>query len=228
MAPDLSVQSITLGAHFFLDGDAMPEESQEFTLFGHARSGNVYKVALMLALTGTPFVFRHVDLDQGEQRKDEYLAINPFGKVPVLKHGRQFIRQSNTILIYLSSLKEQYGARDAAERVRISEWLFWEQEAVFPGIGRTRFLSKFGGAEAPVIAFFRHLGENALERIEAQLAETKFLAGPGPSIADIAVYAYARLAEEAGFDTRKHPKTAAWRAAIEALPGWNSPENLLK
>ncbi len=206
----------------------MTEESQEFTLFGHARSGNAYKAGLILSMTGTPFVFKNVDLEKGEQRSADFRAINPAGKIPVLKHGRQHIRESNTIMIYVSCLKESYGAVDAAQRVRISEWMFWEQDTMFPGIGRTRFFANSGEADPALVSFFRSTGEKALDRLEEQLSNTEFLTGANPTVADLCIYGYASLAEEAGFETRARPRFAAWRALVESLPGWNSRENLLK
>jgi len=200
---------------------------KEIILYGHARSGNVYKTALMLALTKTPFTFHAIDLPGGEQKSDAYLAVNPPGKVPSLRHGDLVIRQSNTILLYLASLTKQFGADDQTHRLRISEWLFWEQDQMFWGIGRTRFLSKFAKGDPAVVEFLRGIGSNALDALEQQLQATRFLAGDTPTIADVAVYAYARLAEEAGLTLDSRPQTAAWRGRMEDLPGWGTPQALL-
>ena len=54
----------------------------EITLYGHIRSGNSYKPALMMALTGTPFKFVEVDLVTGEQTSDAFRSKNVFAKVP--------------------------------------------------------------------------------------------------------------------------------------------------
>lgn len=200
---------------------------EEIILYGHPRSGNVYKAALMLALTNTPFSFHEIDVPGGEQKSDAYLAINPLGKVPALRHGETVIRQSNTILLYLASLTKQFGARDQAHRLRISEWLFWEQDQMFWGIGRTRFLSKFVKGDPAVVEFLRSIGSGALDALEHQLEASPFLTGDAPTIADVAVYAYARLAEEAGLTLNSRPQTAAWRGRMEVLPGWGTPEALL-
>lgn len=200
---------------------------KEITLYGHPRSGNVYKAALMLALTDTPFAFHTIDVPGGEHKTDTYRAINPFGKVPALCHGDLVVRQSNTILLYLASLTKQFGADDQTHRLRISEWLFWEQDQLFWGIGRTRFLSKFAKGDPAVVEFLRDMGSNALDTLEQQLQTTQFLAGKTPTIADVAVYAYARLAEEAGLTLEGRPQTAAWRARMQDLPGWGPPDTLL-
>lgn len=199
----------------------------DFILYGHPRSGNCYKPALMLALTHTPFEFRWVDLPGREQRQAEFLAINPWGKLPVLVHDDQIIRQSNTMLLHLAAHTRKFGAHDQAERLRISEWLFWEQDQFFLGVGYTRAFSTFAPQPDAVVEFCRGVGEAALDRLESQLEQTVFVAGDVPTIADISLYAYARVAEQGGFDLAQRPRVRAWRKAIEALPGWDTPEKLM-
>ena len=203
------------------------EPSNDFTLYGHPRSGNCYKPALMLALTNTPFKFRWTDLPGREQRTDEFRKKNPWGKLPVLEHGDLTIRQSNTMLLHLAAQTRQFNAADARERLRVSEWLFWEQDQFLLGVGYTRAFSTFAPQPEPVVDFCRGVGEIALDSMQPQLDKTEFLAGSNPSIADIAVYAYARVAEAGGFDVAARPAVQRWRDAIEALPGWATPENLM-
>ena len=57
--------------------------------------------------------------------------------------------------------------------------------------------------------------------------ETEFLTGDAPTIADIACYCYARLAEEGELDMSARPATVAWRERMEGLPGWAPPAELL-
>jgi len=201
---------------------------ETYVLYGNVRSGNSYKPALMLALTGTPFAFVAVDLAGGEQKAEGYRAINPFAKVPALRHGDLVLRQSDVILRYLADVTGKLGGEDQEQRLRIDEWLFWEQSQIFQGVGRTRALTKFQKGDPAVVDFFRAIGEEALDQLEEQLADRDFLVGAAPTIADVAVYAYARLAEEGGFDMTPRPRIAAWRRAVEALPGWDEPANLMR
>lgn len=201
--------------------------SDPYRLFGHVRSGNAYKPALMLALTGTPFEFVEVNLPNGEQASADYRAGNVFAKVPMLKHGDLTIRQSGTILLYLSSQTGQFGSSGPANRLAISEWMFWEQERLFVGVGRSRFFRKVVPGDPAVLEWLATIGNDALDTLEAQLTTTAFLAGDAPTIADICCYCYARLAEEGGFEMAARPATSSWRERIEALPGWAPPAQLL-
>ena len=201
--------------------------TDEITLYGHVRSGNAYKPALMLALTSTPYKFVEVDLVAGENKQLAYRAKNVFGKVPMLTHGAQTICQSGTILLHLSAFTKQFGSSGPENRLAISEWLFWEQERLFVGVGRTRFHRKVAPADPAVLAWLTAIGNDALDTLEMQLGETEFLTGDAPTIADIACYCYARLAEEGEFDMSARPATVAWRERMEGLPGWAPPAELL-
>jgi len=205
----------------------MPTADDQLVFYGHPRSGNAYKVALMLALTGAPHRSELVDLAAGKQRSPEYLKVSRFGQVPALVHGEIRIAQSNAILLYLAELTGKFGAAGTAHKFAVLEWLMWEQDMLFPGVGRTRFLSKIVKGDPGAIDFFRRLGERAFGVLEGRLGESSYLAGAAPTVADIAVYSYARLAEEADFDLSGRPKILAWRKSMEALPGWATPAMLM-
>ncbi len=116
---------------------------------------------------------------------------------------------------------------DAGMRLRISEWMFFEQDSMLTGIGRRRFAIRVAAADPAVIEFLGTLGNQALDALERTLKGQPWLAGDAPTIADICVYAYARLAEEADYDMSSRPSVGAWRRRLEALPGWAAPESLL-
>jgi len=206
---------------------ALPDLSAPFVLYGNIRSGNVYKAALMLSLCGIDFRYQFVDLAAGDQRAEEFRKLNPVGQVPVLTHGKLVVRQSNAILSYLASQTGKFGGNDPVTQIRIQEWMHWEQDMFFPGIGRTRFFTKVLPGDPGVIAFFRSVGERALGVLEEALSRSAFLCGSEPTIADISIYAYARYAEEADFDVSIYPKMLAWRDSVEGLAGWKTPQELL-
>ncbi|HKK13872.1 MAG TPA: glutathione S-transferase N-terminal domain-containing protein [Gammaproteobacteria bacterium] len=75
-------------------------------LYDYERSGNCYKVRLLLALLGLPWERVPVDLRRGEERRPEFLALNPRGQVPVLTDGDWVVWDSQAILVYLA---RRYG-----------------------------------------------------------------------------------------------------------------------
>ena len=201
--------------------------SDEYTLYGHVRSGNAYKPALMLSMTNTPFKFVEVDLPNGEQTGADYRDKNVFAKVPMLTHGQATMRQSGTILLYLAAQTGQFGSAGPAHRLQVSEWMFWEQERLFVGVGRSRFHRIVVPGDPALMTWLAAIGNEALNTLEAQLQQTDYQTGRHPTIADVSCYCYARLAEEAEFDMATRPATVAWRERMQALPGWAAPADLL-
>ncbi|MEM7797908.1 MAG: glutathione S-transferase family protein [Chloroflexota bacterium] len=188
-------------------------------LYTHPRSGNGYKVSLLLSLLKLPHESIFLDFAKGEHKTAAYLAKNPRGQVPVLEDGAIVLWESQSILAYL--------ARRA------------EAEAWFPqdpaGCGLTiRWLS-FSGAEIDGLADARRvhllgyerdlekairMGAAALAILNAQLEKTKFLVGDHPTIADVACYPYVAMAHEGKIDIRPYANVDRWVSDIETLPGY--------
>src|SRR5512134_1505249 len=96
----------------------------EYKLYCFGESGNSYKAALMLALTGCDWEPVRVDYFGGETRSEKFRAeVSELGEVPVLVHGAQRLSQSGVILDYLADRTGQFGPRDAAERREILRWV---------------------------------------------------------------------------------------------------------
>jgi glutathione S-transferase len=75
-------------------------------LYGHEISGNSHKARLMLSLLNLEYEWVKVDLLKGEHKLPGYLAMNPFGKVPLLVDGETIVSDAQAILVYLA---RQYG-----------------------------------------------------------------------------------------------------------------------
>jgi glutathione S-transferase len=97
------------------------------------------------------------------------------------------------------------------------EWMFWEQYSHEPYIAVARFqLAYLGKTLADLDPKVIPRGLAALQRLEDGLADTPFLAGAALSLADVALVAYTRVAEEGGgFDLAGYPKVRAWIGRVE-------------
>ena len=194
-----------------------------YTLYGDRRSGNCYKAALILALTGRPFDWVETNVMQRATRTPEFLAMNPNGKVPVLRlpDGR-YLSESNAILLHLAE-GTRYLPQDGYCRALAYQWLFFEQYSHEPYIAVARFIVAFAGRqqeERERLDTLQVKGHAALAVMEQALAPTPFLTGDEFSVADIALYAYTHVAAEGGFDLDAYPQVLAWLAQVARVHGF--------
>lgn len=191
------------------------------TVHGDIRSGNCLKVKWMLDLLGRDYQWVEVDIMSGGSRTPEFLLLNPFGQVPLLalEDGRA-LAQSNAILLHLGE-GTAWIPSDAWERAKMLEWLFWEQYSHEPYVAVARFQRVYAGKTADQVEpRLIERGHAALARMEAALAGTDWLAGgQGATLADLALVAYTRVADEGGFEMAAYPNIRGWIGRTEAAFG---------
>ena len=191
-------------------------------LYNVQASGNSYKVRLLLTRLGRPFERIEIDLLGGEARGARFRARNPLGQTPFIEldDGR-VLAESNAILWYLAS-GSPLLPEDGWTRALAMQWMNFEQYRIEPNIGTARFWItelKLAEARAAEIAAKQAAGAAALAILDAHLARADFVAGPHCSVADIALYAYSHLAEEAGCALAPYPALKRWLARVAAEPG---------
>jgi glutathione S-transferase len=197
--------------------------TDKIEIYGNSISGNCYKLQLLCAQLDIDHVWHELDILAGAARSDEFRAMNPNGKTPLLKlaDGR-FLPESNAILYYLAQ-GSPLVADDAYEMANILSWMCFEQYSHEPYIAVARFIMVYLGnppEEAENLESKRPGGYKALEVMESQLAEHDYFANDRYSIADIALYAYTHKAHEGGFDLGKYSSVREWLARVEQQPGF--------
>ena len=191
------------------------------TLYDYAASANCYKVRLLLAQLALPYRRVAIDIFGGDTLDDSYRARNPTRQTPVLElDDGEAVFESGAILWYLAD-GSPFLADSRLGRARTLQWLSFEQEQVMMGIGGARFRSLTGREpqNPALVAARRALGGGALDVLQGVLAERPFLVEDRYSIADIAVYGYAHVADEAGLSLAERPAVRAWLARVEEQPG---------
>jgi glutathione S-transferase len=192
-------------------------------LYDYLPSQNAWKVRLLLSHLGLEYERVPVSIFEGESHTEAYLEKNPAGALPVLEvePGRT-IAESNAILCYLAE-GTPYLPEDRFERAQAMQWLFFEQSYVEPQIGSLRYWTltgKLAKRSEDMVAGKRASSLRALAALERHLARRKFLVAERYTIADMAVYAYAAHADEAGLDLAPYPAFRAWIGRVEAQPGF--------
>lgn len=187
----------------------------------HPMSGHSHRAHLFASLLGLSPDIVEVDLMAGEHKQDAFLALNPFGQVPVLvDDDGTVIADSNAILVYLARKtgRTDWLPDDAAGAAKVQRWLSVAAGDVAYGPAAARLVTVFGAKYNPdeVIARAHVL----LTRLEAELAGREWLAADRPTIADVAIYSYVARAPEGNVDLAGYPLVRAFLRRIEALRGF--------
>jgi glutathione S-transferase len=200
-------------------------------LYCFGESGNAYKVALMLELTGTLWEPVFVDFFAGEARSPTFRAINEMGEVPVLEIGGRRLTQSAVMLRHLARLTGRFGPATEEEDDEILRWLMWDNHKLSTQVGTTRFLMNFLPEDkrpAAVIAFQQGRLKAAYTILNDHLATRDWVAADRPTIADLSLCSYLYYPEPFGFDRADWPHIGRWLDRIAALPGWQHPYDLMR
>jgi glutathione S-transferase len=188
-------------------------------LYDHPASGNCFKVRLLLAHLDMEYERVPVDIFAGEALEPEHRRRNPAGRVPVLElDDGTFIAESGAILLFLADGSE-YLPADRLERARVWQWLFFEQNQIEPSVATARVM-QWRGRDAEWPDAYRHRiawANEALDSLDAHLAEHGFLLGGAYTVADMALYGYTHAAHEV-VDMSSRAAIAAWIDRVEAQP----------
>ncbi|WP_419952982.1 glutathione S-transferase family protein, partial [Methylobacterium sp.] len=189
-------------------------------LFHMALSGHAHRARLFLSLVGADCEIVEVDLAAGAHRTPEFLALNPFGQVPVLVDGDVVVPDSNAILVYVAKTlgRTDWLPEDALAAARVQRWLSVAAGPIAFGPAAARLITVFGARfdTAEVIARAHQI----LGHLEAELTGRDWIAADHPTIADVALYSYVTAAPEGNVDLGPYSEIRAWLGRIEALPGF--------
>jgi glutathione S-transferase len=190
-------------------------------LYDNPMSGNCFKVRLLFSLLGIEYERREVDVVDRSDRAAILGELNPGLRVPtlVLDDGRP-LAESDAILVYFAEGTE-YLPEDRYARAQVLQWMFFEQYSHEPNIAVLRFWAEAGIEGDPrEVAAKLEGGYRALEAMERHLTGREFFVGEGPTVADLALYAYTHVAAEGGFQLGRFSEIEAWLGRIRALPGY--------
>jgi len=196
------------------------ERKHTMKLHGIPRSGHTHRVQLFLSLLGIPHEFVTVDLAGGANRTPAFLAMSPFGEIPVLEDGDVVLADSTAILVYLASKYDdgRWLPRDPLAMAQVQRWLSTASGKIAYGPAAARLVTVFGAqidherVKAIAVRLF--------DTMENELAGRRYLVGDAPTLADVAAYSYIAHAPEGGVSLKPYPRIRAWLDEVRALPGF--------
>lgn len=200
-------------------------------LYCFGESGNSYKAALALELSGLEWAPVKVDFFGGETRGESYRAeINELGEAPALVDGDFSTSQSGAIQTYITEKTGKFGGQTQEERYEVLRWVLWDNHKLSSQAGMTRFLMNFLPEDkrpAEVIGFMQARLKAAYQVLDAHLDGRDWIVGDRVTNADISCCGYLFYTEPFGFDRTDWPNIDRWLGNISALPGWKHPYDLM-
>lgn len=200
----------------------------EYKLYCFDKSGNAYKVALMLNLSAADWQPRFVDYMNGETSTEEFRKLNLMGEIPLLQHNQLVLAQSGVILDYLAEQTGKFAAENSAQRREILRWLLFDNHKLTSYIATLRFLRTFTErGENEVTKFLEARSKSALKVLNSHLQNCRFVIGNRVTIADLSMCGYLYFQDEIGINFAEYPHITRWLAEIQNQPGWAHPYDLM-
>ncbi len=186
-----------------------------------AATPNGHKVSIALAELGLPYNVHAIDLRLGQQKKPEYVKLNPNGRIPTIvdtDNGDFTVFESGAILIYLAEKTGKLLPQDAKGRSRALQWLMFQMGGVGPMMGQANvFFRYFPEKIQPAIDRYQNECRRLFEVLDRHLGESEWLADEY-SIADIATWPWVRTYKWSGVKIDGLATLKRWLDAMYARP----------
>ena len=187
-------------------------------------SPNVLKAIVAVEEFQLPYRFHYVNVVMGENHTPEFSALNPNRRVPVIVDsegpgGKSFtLWESGAILIYLAEKAGGLIPTDPAERYLTLQWLMFQMGGIGPMFGQYVHFSRYATDQSYSRARYATEALRLYDVVEGRLAESRFLAGPEYTIADIASWVWLSSLNVEGLDRADYPNMNRWIEEIRSRP----------
>lgn len=193
------------------------------TLYDMPLALNCYKVRLLLSLLNVDYRRESIDLLKGEHQTAEFLALNPFGQLPVVTAGSLILRDSHAILVWLARKygSESWMPRDPDQEATVNAWL-----------SAAAYEVRLGPYDARLATLFPTLCVNpdtvearsaiALKLYDDRLSNREWIALDHPTVADVAAFPGISQSGDGGISLQGYPAVEAWLTRVRGLPGFIS------
>ena len=193
----------------------------------YAPTPNGWKITIMLEEASLPYNVIPVNLGKGDQFKPEFLAISPNNRMPaIVDHegpdGEEIsVFESGAILLYLGEKTGKFLPTQAAERIKVLEWLFWQIGGLGPMAGQVshfvNYAPNFPGDHSYSEKRYKNEYDRLLGVMNNILTEREYLAG-NYSIADMASFPWVTAYKRYEVDLNKFKEVRRWFDALKNRP----------
>ncbi|MEZ5898272.1 MAG: glutathione S-transferase family protein [Hyphomicrobium sp.] len=182
---------------------------------------NGWKASITLEELALPYETHYVRLGEGDQKKPEYLKINPNGRIPTIVDRDEdnfAVFESGAIMIYLAEKTGRLLPTDMKKRSQVIQWLMFQMGGVGPMQGQANVFYRYFPEKLPaVIARYQNETKRLYTVLDTRLADREYLVDDY-SIADIANWAWVRIHYWAGVEIDDLPNLKRWMDVMAAKP----------
>tara|TARA_B100000424_G_C22853658_1_gene455127 strand:+ start:223 stop:906 length:684 start_codon:yes stop_codon:yes gene_type:complete len=193
--------------------------------FYTAPTPNGHKVSCTLEAMELEYETHVVNLMENEQKKPEFLAISPNGRIPAIvdrDEDNLAIFESGAIMIYLAEKTGKLMPTDLNEKAKVLEWLMFQMGGIGPMMGQANvFFRYFPEKIQPAIDRYQNEGRRLFEVLNTHLAKQDWLA-KDYSIADIANWCWVRTYKWSGISIEGLNHLERWMKAMYDQPGMSA------
>ena len=183
---------------------------------------NGYKISVALEELEIPYNVHVVNLQSGDQKKPEFLELNPNGRIPVIvdtDNDNLSIMESGAQLIYLAEKAGKLLPTEAKARSKVIQWLMFQMGGIGPMMGQANVFYRYWPGEKiqPAIDRYQNEGRRLFEVMETRLKDNEYLADDF-SIADIANWCWVRIYKWSGINIDGLDGLQRWMNMMEERP----------
>ncbi|MCV6621322.1 MAG: glutathione S-transferase N-terminal domain-containing protein [Cellvibrionaceae bacterium] len=192
-----------------------------------AKTPNGHKVSCTLEYLGLEYRVKALDLLKGEQKSDDFLAINPNGRIHAIVDHEQSddgsiqsntIFESGAIMIYLAEKTGRLLPQQEPQRSQVMQWLMFQMSGVGPMMGQANVFYRYYPEKIPqAISRYQNECRRLFEVLDGRLAQEEWLAGDF-SLADIANWCWVKTYKWSGVSIEGLENLDRWLKAIRAMP----------
>ena len=183
---------------------------------------NGYKISVALEELDIPYNVHVVNLQSGDQKKPEFLELNPNGRIPVIvdtDNDNLSIMESGAQLIYLAEKAGKLLPTETKARSKVMQWLMFQMGGIGPMMGQANVFYRYWPGEKiqPAIDRYQNEGRRLFEVMETRLKDNEYLADDF-SIADIANWCWVRIYKWSGINIDGLDGLQRWMNLMEERP----------
>jgi GST-like protein len=187
---------------------------------------NGWKISILLEELAVPYTLHPINITKGDQFAADFLKIAPNNRMPAIidqspADGGEPVSvfESGAILQYLANKHGQfYSQDDVRARIEVDQWLFWQMGGLGPMAGQCHHFRNYAPEQVPYgIERYTNEVTRLYGVLDRRLADRDYVAG-NYSIADMAIWPWARLWENQGQDLESFPHMKTWLERVAARP----------